>query len=134
MRRFSLIALGGLGILLAAQSAALAQQSPAAKPKQECFFLRQFENWKSSADERTLYIRVGLNRFYRLGLAARCIDASQPDVALVSKFRSDSVCSPLDFDFKVRRSGIGITTPCIVRSMTPMTPAEVAALPPKEKP
>ena len=131
MLRFSMI---GLGVLLASQGVALAQQSPAAAAKNQCFFVRQFENWKSSADEKTLYIRFGTNRFYRLGLAARCVDVSEPDVALVSKFRGDTICSAQDFDFQVRRSGVGITTPCIVRSMTPMTPAEVAALPAKEKP
>ncbi len=125
----------GSTALVLMTAAALAQSpAPATPLKNECFFVRQFENWKSSADEKTMYIRVGMRQFYRLDLANRCVDASQPDVALVSKFRSDSVCSALDFDFKLRRSGIGITVPCIVKAMTPMTPQEVAALPKGQKP
>ncbi|MBV9548755.1 MAG: hypothetical protein JO256_03670 [Alphaproteobacteria bacterium] len=122
-------ALAGAAVLLAVPAAA---QTPVRK--NECFFVRQFENWKSSADEKIMYIRVGMNKFYRLDLASRCVDLSEPDVSLVSRFRGDSICSALDFDFKLRRSGIGITTPCIVKAMTPMTPAEVAALPKGQKP
>lgn len=128
-------ALGG-AILLLATGAALGQTpAPAATPKNECFFVRQFENWKPGGDDQTIYIRVGSNRYYRLGAANRCPALSDVDPVMVNKFRSDTICSPLDFDIKIKRNGIAdIATPCTIKTMTRMTPAEVAALPKKQKP
>jgi len=130
-------ALGG-AILLLATGAALAQapaaQTPAA-PKNDCFFVRQFENWKAGPDDKTIYIKVTGNRYYRLGAANRCPALSDIDPVMVNKFRTDSICSPLDFDMKLKRNGVpDIATTCTIRTMTRMTPAEVAALPPKQKP
>jgi hypothetical protein len=42
------------------------------------------------------------------------------------------VCSPVDVDLSAGPPGF--KTPCIVDRLTQLTPAEVAALPKKEKP
>jgi hypothetical protein len=124
-------ALGGAIVLLTAGAAHA--QPPA--PKNECFFVRQFENWKPGGDEKTIYIRVAGNRYYRLGTANRCPVLSDVDPVMVNKFRSDTICSPLDFDMKLKRNGVpDIATACTIRTMTRMTPAEVAALPARQKP
>ena len=102
--------------------------------RQHCFFSNQFNNWKA-ADERTLYIRVGVNRYYRLDLAGACRTALWPDAVLITKFRgSNAVCSAIDWDLKVAPRADGIAEGCIVSKMTELTTEEVAALPKKAKP
>ena len=119
-----------LSLVLAA-APALAQ-SPA--PKNECFFVSQFENWRPGADEKTMYIRVSSRRFYRLDMANRCSEMSWPGATLVNHFRGSTICSPLDWDMKVSQGAGGMAAPCIVKKMTRLSDAEAAALPAKQKP
>ena len=133
IRQICMAALAGTAVLLSAQDAALGQ-TPA--PKNECFFVSQFENWKAGGDDKTMYIRVASNRFYRLDLANACHELSWPSATLINKFRGSTICSPLDWDMKVSQ-GLGsgsIATPCMVKAMTRLSPAEVTALPKKQKP
>jgi len=45
------------------------------------------------------------------------------------------VCSAVDWDLRVGQTGQrGFQSPCIVKTMTPMTADEVAAIPKKFKP
>jgi hypothetical protein len=107
----------------------------AAEPEAQrhCFFSSQFENWKA-ADEKTIFIRVGVNRYFRLDLAGGCRSAAWPDSFLITKFRgSNTVCSAIDWDLKVSQPH-GIAEACIVSQMTELTPAEVDAIPKKAKP
>jgi hypothetical protein len=112
----------------------LALPAQAQTPRNECFFVKQFENWKGGPDEKTMYIRVSGNRFYRLDLANRCSELSWPDPLMVNKFRGTTICSPLDWDMRISRRDGGAPTPCMVKTMTRLSPAEVAALPKKQKP
>ena len=99
-----------------------------------CFFSRNFEQWRAP-DANTILIRVGVNRFYRLDLAAPCPTLQFPNSHLVTVFRgSDTVCSPLDWDLRVAQYPAGVTEQCIVRSMTQLTPEEVASFPPRFRP
>src|SRR5262249_53873926 len=98
-----------------------------------CFSARDFENWKAP-DAKTILIRVNTNRYYRLDLAGKCPGLLSPGAFLVTKFHgSDWICSPLDWDLKVAEQGTGISSGCIVKSMTELSPAEVSAIPPKFK-
>jgi len=108
-----------------------AAPSPAAK---QCFFTNQFETWRAP-DARTINIRVRGNQYYRLGLGSECHALLDPGARLITTFRATStVCSPLDWDLKVS-SGIGSPAiPCIVRTMTRLSPTEVAALTSKNRP
>ena len=100
---------------------------------QHCFFASQFNNWRA-ADEKTIYIRVGVNRYFRLDIAGGCKTATWPDSFLITKFRgSNTVCTALDWDLKVSQPH-GIAEACIVSQMTELTPDEVKALPAKAKP
>lgn len=100
---------------------------------QHCFFVSQFNNWRA-ADEKTIYIRVGVNRYFRLDLASGCKTATWPDSFLITKFRgSNTVCTALDWDLKVSEPH-GIAEACIVSQMTELKPDEVKALPAKAKP
>ena len=101
---------------------------------QACFFSRDFQQWRSP-DPNTIFIRVGVNQFYRLGLAAPCTALQFPDAHLVNVFHgSDTVCAPIDWDLRVAQSPQGITQQCIVKSMTRLTPDQAAAIPPRFRP
>ncbi len=101
---------------------------------QACFFSRDFQQWRSP-DPNTIYIRVGVNRFYRLDLSVPCPPLQFPDVHLVSVFRgTDTICAPIDWDLRVSQFPQGITEQCIVKSMTRLTPEQVSAIPPRFRP
>src|SRR5215469_2319832 len=108
----------------------------AAQPAQNaCFLITQFRGWKAP-DTRTILIRVGLDRVFRLDLANNCSMLAMPDVHLITKTRGpDLVCSAIDWDLSVSQSPPGnIPQPCIVKKMTLLSSEEAAAIPPKFRP
>jgi len=133
--RFALAALASaLGLFLAMPPAVSDPAPPQPSGRRACFFVNNFENWRAP-DAKTIYIRVGLHEYYRLDLAASCPALLWPDSHLVTKWRgSNVVCSALDWDLKVSQGPQGISTPCIVKTMTALTPQEAAAIPKKFKP
>ena len=109
-------------------------QGAHAEGERHCFFANQFENWKA-ADEKTLYIRVGVKRYFRLDLAGACRGVMWPNAYLITEFKgSNTVCSAIDWDLQVSQQPHGIPEGCIVAKMTELTPSEVEALPRKLKP
>ncbi len=131
---------------LALAAPALAQTPPSAPPKpaasqkapyrNECFPIREFENWRAP-DDKTMYLRVNLNEYFRIDMSGECPELTYPDAHLITVWRGSSeVCGPLDWDLKVADgSGPGsFAVPCIVKDQTRLTPAEVAAIPKKFKP
>ncbi len=117
--------------LLLAIAAAAAQ--PASHGVQ-CFSSTQVENWRAP-DTRTIYIRVRSNRYFRLDLAAECSTLRAPGAQLITTFGgSDMVCSALDWDLKVSAGLDSAVEPCLVKTMTQLAPAEVAALPKNARP
>src|ERR1700743_3765463 len=99
------------------------------KPAPRCFSMRDFENWKAP-DANTIYIRVGINRFYRLDMAAPCQALKMINSHLITKTRgSDQVCTGLDWDLSVSdstglgigRGGGGFRPACIVKKQTPLS-------------
>ncbi|HWU26648.1 MAG TPA: DUF6491 family protein [Rhizomicrobium sp.] len=125
-------------LLLAATvfSVAVSQMAGAqpAPQNNSCFFVTQFEDWKAP-DTRTIVIRTTFKRYYRLGLSHECPRLKSPDVHLVINVHGpNTICSPLDWDLKVSSLPLGFASPCIVQSMTPMSPQEVEALPARYRP
>ena len=127
--------------LFAATVLAVSQQSPMAAPSaktrdSQCFFINQFQQWRD-LDDKTIYIRVNLNDYYRLDMASSCPELTYPDPHLITKsVGPDTICTALDWDLRVA-DGAGpgsFATPCIVKTMTKLTPAEAAAIPRKYKP
>jgi hypothetical protein len=121
--------------------AAMAQTAPSPKPKpaaaeNQCFPISEFENWRAP-DDKTMYLRVNLNEYYRIDMSGECPELTYPDAHLITVWRGSSeVCGPLDWDLKVA-DGIGpgsFAVPCIVKAQTRLSPAEVAAIPKKFKP
>ena len=131
------LALASAAILASAIGAsAQPDQSEQAKPSagRSCFFVTQFDNWKAQ-DANTMYVRVNMNRYFRLEMSGSCPALTWPDAHLIMNIRgSNTICSPLDWDLKVSTGIHDIPTPCIVKSMTPLTADEAAAIPKKFKP
>ena len=130
-----------LGLALAAafvglgSAGASAQPAPNPNTHSACFFVNQFWNWKAPND-KTIYIRVNLNQYYRLDLASSCPELLWPDPHLIMNVRGpDTICTALDWQLRVSNGGrLGGGVPCIVKTMTELTPGEAAAIPAKFKP
>jgi len=128
----SLRIFGSLAVVAAIALAAA--PAAAAEPGRSCFATTNFQNWKAP-DERTIYIRVSGNSFYRLDLANRCSALRGFDPVLITRWRgSNWVCNAIDWDLKVSRGTGSPGEACIVRAMTRLTAEEAAAIPRKFKP
>ena len=124
---FSAVSLGSLSAM-----ADPAPQAPPGTPPR-CFFIQNFQNWKAP-DAKTIYIRVNVNQYYRLDMAGRCDALTYPNSHLITQWRgTTTACDGIDWDLKVSQ-GTGVRQACIVKSQTPLTPAEAAAIPKKFKP
>jgi hypothetical protein len=111
-----------------AAAALLGGAAPALAQGQSCFFVNQWNGWKA-ANDHTIYIGVSNNhRIYRLDMAGSCPALNDPTSTLITNNHTDSICSAIDWDLRVRQAP-GFATPCIVAKMTQLSPAEAAALP-----
>jgi hypothetical protein len=126
-----LVAAMALGL---SATASLADPTPGTgKSRAPCFFTSQWQGWKAPND-RTLYLGVNNRDIYRVELSGSSPELQGPGVHLVFKARgSSSICSPLDLDLSVS-DGHGFHSPLIARSLTKLTPEEVAAIPRKDRP
>jgi hypothetical protein len=124
--------------LIATASAALAlggSASPAAAQRNtdNCFRMSMLSSTRPDGD-KTIYARVGVSGFYRIDLAHRC--ASLPYegnfLVLTPTPGQDLICGPLDLDLKVNDHGAN--EPCFIKSITHLTPDQVAKIPRKAKP
>jgi hypothetical protein len=128
------LALGAAAAGLAALAAqpALADNAPASA--QACFLASNWQGWKSPSPS-VIYLRIGINQIYRLDLSAPSSELQDPDVHLINKVRgSDWICNPLDLDLKLADDHGAMREPLFVKSITRLTPDEVAAIPKEFKP
>ncbi|CAN5514532.1 DUF6491 family protein [soil metagenome] len=116
--------------LTAGASQALAQE-PA--PGRQCFRVSQMDGHRV-ADPKTLYVGVRNKDVYRIDMHGACLAGANMGDPLVIETvgGSDLVCKPIDLDLKVAGT-IGLS-PCIVKSITKLTPPQIASLPRKLKP
>lgn len=129
MRASHILTMAGLASALALTCAPTALPEPAKPGTTACFFSRDWDGWKASADSKAIYIKVARRDVYRLDLASSCPDLHYPMAHLVTQFRgTDSVCNALDIDLKVS-DGSGFAVPCIVSKLTQLSKEEAAALP-----
>ncbi len=126
-RWFAAALLGlSMGALLAAP---VASATPAQSPKRECFASRDWNGWRASPDAKSIYIRVGVSKIYRIDLAHACTALQSGGVYLVTRLHgSPWICHPLDLDLRVS-DGHGFRTSCMVSDITPLSAEEAAALP-----
>jgi len=119
-----------------ALASAPASAQPAAPPARgpQCFFVNELGNWRAQ-DTRTINFRLRGDRYIRLGLGNECYPLRSPTARLVTDFgRSSTVCSPLDWNLRVSEAIGSPAIPCIVKTVTQVSPADIAALPAKARP
>ncbi|HYD46434.1 MAG TPA: hypothetical protein VEA79_14295 [Phenylobacterium sp.] len=118
-------------LVLAAALALPAAAAGAQDAPRQCFVLRNMDGTRA-ADARTLYAKVGRD-IWRFDMAGACLSTVSSDGLIVEPVGGRStVCGPLDLNIKGRNGGIAV--PCIVRSLTKLTPEEAAALPKGDRP
>jgi len=121
--------------LVALDGSAAVAASPAApaEHKQSCFFISQWEGWKSPSPD-VLYLGVNMHDVYKVQLSYGSTELSWPDAHLVSISRGgDTVCTALDLDLSIS-DGHGFRQPLMATAITKLTPEEVAAIPKKFRP
>jgi hypothetical protein len=134
--RVQAIAWAGAAVAAIALSGAARAETPAppsTKVAPKCFYSHDWEGWRPTDDAKSIYIRVGIHDFYRIDFSDRCPTLQAPNAHLVTKPINDLICSPIELDLKVSDPP-GMSVPCIVTGITPLSPAEMAALPKKLKP
>lgn len=134
MRKNRLIGatLAGLAAMSAA-TVALADP-PGQSRSNQCFYSQDWDGWKATPDSKAIYIRVGVNKIWRLDLSSACPALQSPNPHLINTLRGGStVCSALDLDLKVADDS-GFATPCIVSSISRLSDAEASALPKNLRP
>lgn len=121
-------------LLAAATAPALAETAKdAPRPARSCFYLSDWDGW-SAPDRDTLYLRVRNREVYRVDLSHGTSQLTAPGVHLVSIVRgSDSVCRPMDLNLRVS-DGSGFALPIMAKTITKLTPEEVAAIPKRDRP
>lgn len=96
-----------------------------------CFFGRTVSSF-SPAGRDAVNVRVGLDRVYRLEVAG-CPDLDfSLALALRSRNGADTICGAHDADLVV--PGPGGRQTCSVTNVRALSPTEVAALSPRERP
>ena len=125
-----------LGLIAAALSlSTVASQAGAAtRPTtNNCFFVTQWQGWKSPSPD-VIYLGVNMHDVYRVDLSAGSSMLDSPNMHLVSIVRgSSSICTALDLDLKIADDQ-GFSEPLIAKTLTKLTPDEVAAIPKKYRP
>lgn len=115
-----------------AQPAAPPASKPADKQANPCFYARNVNGF-NAPDNHTVYIRVGVSDVYRLDLMMDCLDLTfRQSLGIRSTPGSSWICSPLDAEVVYR--DVGAPQRCPVTAIHKLTPAEVAALPKRDRP
>ena len=126
MFRIAAGALAAAGALCATLPAA--EASPAASHN-ACFRLSQIVN-THMVGFRTLYLRGGPGAYYRMDFAADCNNLGSEPLVLHPFANNDEICHAIELNVSVRGTG----ERCMPTSLSRLTPDEVAAIPPKDRP
>jgi hypothetical protein len=110
--------------------AAAAFAAPAERGAQQCFYTHDWKGWcAADRDGTAMYLRVGISKIYRVDFAGTCPELSSPGARLITESTFGRVCSGIDLTVKVTDSSGRFPTPCIVKSVSPLTQAEASQLP-----
>ncbi len=120
---------------LALVCAATTAKAALREPHEHCFPSGgAWQNWSVAEGGDALYLRVYINDIYRVDLTPGSHVYKSPGYFLVNRVRGSGwICSALDLDLTLS-SDYGFRRPLIALSMRKLTPAEVAAIPRKERP
>lgn len=125
-----------LGLVVApafTTSAFAATTDKAPTPQSNCFLSQNWQDWRGASPD-TIYLRVNVHDIWKIGLSGGTNMVTDPTNHLVNELRGSSwICNPLDLDLKIS-DGHGIIVPLFVKSLTRLTPEQVAAIPKKDLP
>ena len=126
------LALAAASAVTLGPTAGYAASPPASSsPPNSCFYRRNIESW-TAVDRRTVNLRVNLHDYYQLKLATECTDIDFSQRIGIETRGSNWICSGLDVT--VISPGPGGPQRCMGLSLRKLTPAEAAALPPRDRP
>jgi hypothetical protein len=128
-----LMMIGAIALTGVAASLALAKSAPDARSlsPDQCFRTSDIQN-SVQMNETRLNILTRDHHYIRVDTAGRCFLPPYIDPYVLRIHGGDLVCSPVDMDLSAGPPGF--KTPCIVDKLSVMSPAEVAALPKRDKP
>jgi hypothetical protein len=96
-----------------------------------CFNVSQINGWRAG-DRGTVYVRVGVNRVFRMQLLGPCPDVNWSERIGIEASPTSWICSGLNATI-IAPSRIGRRR-CPVTGIQELTPAEIAAMPPRHRP
>ena len=136
MKRFGRGSVAFAVLALGAAGAHADNKAADAKPAHTdtCFWARNVTSF-AAPDDHTVYVKVNLHDVYRLDLMIACPDVNwNQRIALESSHGAGgSICNALDAEIISHATGLGAQR-CPVKTLTKLTPEEVAALPKHAKP
>jgi hypothetical protein len=112
----------------------VASAAPSDTDGRNCFTVNDWHGWSSPSPD-VLYLAVNFRDVYKAVLAQPVPGLNQPDTVVVSDETGlQSICSAVDLHLILTHRGGGGRRGLIVRSLTKLTPEEIAAIPKKDRP
>ncbi len=135
MKTLPLLVAGAAASLALGLAGGAAADTPAAqKAHDDCFRSADWEGWHAPND-KTLYLRVNRHDIYQVDLSSGSPMLTWTDTHLVNIVHgSDYVCSPLDLQLSVSQNGTSVREFVIAKTITKLTPEQIAAIPKKDLP
>lgn len=121
-----------LGVALSLSSPLTATARSKVKPKEDraCFYASNIRGF-SPVDDRVINIEVGANDDYQLQLMGACPNIDFANALIIRSRNSNFICAGIDAD--IIYQGPGGPQSCQVSSIRKMSPAEVKALPRRDR-
>jgi hypothetical protein len=123
------------GVVAASAMLGAASAAPAADTGgRNCFTVNDWHGWSSPSPD-VLYLAVNFRDVYKAELAQPVDGLNQPDTVVISDEAGlQSICSAVDLHLILTHRGGGGRRGLIVRSLTKLTPEEIAAIPKRDRP
>ena len=106
-------------------------QSSSGRGGRNCFNLSEVNGWRAGQGD-TVYVRVGVNRIFRMRLMGACPDVNWSEHIGIEASPTRWICTGLNATI-IAPSSIGPRR-CPVTDLQELTPAEIAALPARQRP
>ncbi len=128
---------GVLAAILVAASATVggvAHAAPGEANGPNCFTVNDWHGWSSPSPD-VLYLAVNFRDVYKAELAQPVQGLNLVDTVVISDETGlHSICSAVDLHLILTHRGGGGRRGLIVRSLTRLTPKEIAAIPKRDRP
>ncbi len=131
--KIALAAIGLVALGAVPSASARSPMEPAAdKPARACFWTRSVNGF-AAADDRIVYLRVGVRDVYELQMLGPCYDLDWANaIGIRNRSGSGRVCTGLDAD--IISPSLSGPQRCPVRTVRKLTLTEAAALPKGSQP